>query len=65
MSTPEIAELGRLLQEARNELVRINATQAARIPAGGATTAENKKLESIIDTRILGKLGVFGGDDQD
>ena len=64
MSTPEIAELGRLLQEARDELVRINAAQAAAAPAG-ATTAENKKLESIIDTRILGKIGTFSGDDQD
>ena len=66
MSTPEIAELARLLAEARDELVRINTTQAIATPAGGTTSsAENKKLESIIDTRILGKIGVFGGDDQD
>ena len=65
MSTPEIAELARLLAEARDELVRINTTQAIATPAGGTTSsAENKKLETIIDTRILGKIGVFGGDDQ-
>ncbi len=63
MSTPEIAELARALTEARQELVRINSVQAALTPVGG-TSADNKS-ESIIDTRIINKIGVFSGDNGD
>ena len=68
MSTQEIAELAQALTETRQELVRLHGVQAAAaaaIPVGGGSVDVEKKLESIIDTRIINKIGVFSGYDGD
>ena len=69
MSTQEIADLAQALTETRQEFVRLNGVQqaaaAVAIPVGGGFVDVEKKLESIIDTRIINKIGVFSGDDGD
>eukprot|EP00959_Pyramimonas_sp_CCMP1952_P290235 6070708-Pyramimonas_sp.AAC.1 len=63
------------MEAALQELQRIVGEQAAQIqalsaagqqsPRGTAAAAEDKRLESIVDTKILGRIGVFSGDDED
>ncbi len=60
MSTPELQEMQRQLAAAAAEIQRLAALR------GDATQASaDKKLESIIDTRIIGKIGSFSGNDED
>ena len=60
MSTPELLEMQRQLAAASTEIQRLAALR------GDATqVSADKKLESIIDTRIIGKIGSFSGNDED
>ena len=67
MSTPEIVELARQPDEARQEVVRLGrVVEAVGSPVmmNGAPPAV-ARLESIIDTRVVNKIGIFSGADDD
>ena len=60
MPTQEIAELAQALTETRQELVRLHGVQAAAaaaIPVGGGSVDVETKVDSIIDARIINRLG--------
>lgn len=63
MSTAEIQELQRQLLEQRAEIARLTPVGAAA--ASGSANSADKRLESIVDTKILNRIGVFSGQDED
>jgi hypothetical protein len=68
MSTPELATMQQRLEEATREIQRLGLIAATASTAAASVVpigTADKKLESIIDTRIVNKIGSFSGNDED
>ena len=61
-----MADLQRIVAEQATQIQVLAASgpQSPR-PAAAPATGVDKKLESIVDTKILSRIGVFSGQDED
>ena len=58
-----LAELQQTVATQAQQIARLTAVERGGGAAAGE--AESRRLESIVDTKILNRIGVFSGNDED